>query len=70
MKLSYLHLRDIEIELSAFADDTTFFVRNKELINRLLNIMRKFGELVGLGVQSVEQTSQLFVKLPASLEVQ
>ena len=26
---------DIEIKLSAFADDTTFFVRNKELLNRL-----------------------------------
>ena len=35
---------DIEIKLSAFADDTTFFVRNKESINRLLNIMRKFDE--------------------------
>ena len=35
---------DIEIKLSAFADDTTFFVRNKESINRLSNVMRKFGE--------------------------
>ena len=73
---------DIEIKLSAFADDTTFFVRNKESINRLLNIMRKFGEfsslhanvenakLVGLGAHSVEKTSQLIVKLPPSLEVQ
>ena len=70
---------DAEIKLSAFADDTTFFVRNKESINRLLNIMRKLhcymrmlknAKLVGLGIQSVEQTSQLIVKLPPSLEVQ
>ena len=39
---------EIEIKLSAFADDTTFFVRNKESINRLLNIMRKFGEFSSL----------------------
>ena len=39
---------DIEIKLSAFTDDTTFFVRNKESINRLLNIMRKFGEFSSL----------------------
>ena len=39
---------DIEIKLSAFADDTTFFVRNKKSLNRLLNIMRKFGEFSSL----------------------
>ena len=39
---------DIEVRLSAFADGTTIFVRNKESINRLLNIMRKFGELSSL----------------------
>ena len=39
---------DIEIKLSAFADDTTFFVRSKESLNRLLNIMRKFGEFSSL----------------------
>ena len=39
---------NIEIKLSAFADDTTFFVRNKESINRLLNIMRKLGEFSSL----------------------
>ena len=31
-----------EIKPSAFTDDTTFFVRNKESLNRLLNIIRKF----------------------------
>ena len=73
---------NIEIKLTAFADDTTFFVRNKESINRLLNTMRKLenflcyipmsknAKIVGLGIQSVEQTSQLIVKLPPSLEVQ
>ena len=39
---------DIEIKLSAFADDTTFFVRNKGSINRLLNVTRKFGEFSSL----------------------
>ena len=39
---------DIEIKLSAFADDTTFFVKNKESLSRLLNIMRKFGEFSSL----------------------
>ena len=39
---------DIEIKLSAFADDTAFFVRNKGSINRLLNVMRKFGEFSSL----------------------
>ena len=39
---------DIEIKLSAFADDTTFFMRNKESLNRLSNIMRKFGEFSSL----------------------
>ena len=35
---------DIEIKLNAFADDT-FFVRNKESLNRLLNITRRFSSL-------------------------
>ena len=39
---------DIEIKLSAFADDTIFFVRNKESLDRLLNIMRKFAEFSSL----------------------
>ena len=37
---------DIEIKLSVFADDTTFFVRNKESVNRLN--MRKFAEFSSL----------------------
>ena len=41
-------ISDIEIKLSAFADDTTFFTRNKESLNRLLNIMRKFREFSSL----------------------
>ena len=32
--------------------------------------MLKNAKLVGLGVQSAEQTSQLTVKLPPSLEVE
>ena len=39
---------DIEIKLYAFANDTTFFVRNKESLNRPLNIMRKFAEFSSL----------------------
>ena len=39
---------DIEIRLFAFADDTTIFVRNKESLTRLLNIVRKFGEFSSL----------------------
>ena len=34
LKLSYLHLQMMQ----------HFFVRNKESINRLLNVIRKFGE--------------------------
>ena len=33
----------IEIRLTAFADDSTFFVRDKQSINRILNIMKTFG---------------------------
>ena len=33
-----------DIEIKLFADDTTCFVKIKESLNRLLNIMRKFGE--------------------------
>ena len=70
---------DIEIKLSAFADDTTFSVRNKESLNRIERILENFlrymrmlknVKLVGLGVQIIEQTSQLIVKLPPLLEVQ
>ena len=51
---------DIEIKLSAFADDTIFFVRNKESINRLLNIMRKFGEFSSLHA-SVEKCEACWI---------
>ena len=73
----------IEIMLSAFADDTTYFCE-KERINqqafkyyeKIWRIffrympMLKNAKLVGLGIQSVEQTSQLIVKLLPPLEVQ
>ena len=37
----------MDSKLSAFADDTAFFVRNKESLNRRLN-MRKSGEFSSL----------------------
>ena len=73
---------DIEIKHLHLQMTQHFFVRNKESLNKLLNIMRKFGnfvcymqmlknvKLVGLGVPSVAQTSQLIVRLLPSLEVQ
>ena len=45
---------DIEIRLTAFADDSTFFVRDKQSINRILNIMKKFGTFSSLNA-SIEK---------------
>ena len=39
---------DIEIRLTAFADNSTFFVRDKQSINRILNIMKTFGTFSSL----------------------
>ena len=39
---------DMEIKLTAFADDSTFFVRDKQSIDRILNIMKTFGTFSSL----------------------
>ena len=43
---------DIEIRLTAFADDSTFFVRDKQSINRILNIMKIFGTFSSLNAST------------------
>ena len=45
---------DIEIRLTAFADDSTFFVRDKQSINRNLIIMKTFGTFSSLNA-SIEK---------------
>ena len=45
---------DMEIRLTVFADDSTFFVRDKQSINRILNIMKTFGAFSSLNV-SIEK---------------
>ena len=45
---------DMEIRLTAFADDSTFFVRDKQSINRILNIMKTFGTFSSLNA-SIEK---------------
>ena len=45
---------DIEIRLTAFADDSTFLVRDKQSINRILNIMKTFGTFSSLNA-SIEK---------------
>ena len=35
-------VRNIEIKLTAYADDTTFFVRDAQSLRRILKIMKKF----------------------------
>ena len=60
-----LKIGDTEIRLKAFADDSTFFVRDKQSINRILNIMKTFGtfsslnaSIVGLARLGFERISQ------------
>ena len=43
---------DIEIRLTAFADDSTFFVRDKQSINRILNIIKTFGTFSSLNASN------------------
>ena len=45
---------DIKIRLTAFAVDSTFFVRDKQSINRILNIMKTFGTFSSLNA-SIEK---------------
>ena len=43
---------DIEIRLTAFVYDSTFFVRDKQSINRILNIMKTFGTFSSLNAST------------------
>ena len=37
-------IKQFEINLSAYADDTTFFVKDAQSLRRILNLMKKFRE--------------------------
>ena len=43
---------DTDIRLTSFADDCTFFVRDKQSINRILNIMETFGTFSSLNAST------------------
>ena len=45
---------DIKIRLTAFADNSTIFVRDKQSINRILNNMKTFGTFSSLN-SSIEK---------------
>ena len=43
-------IKQIEIELSAYADDTTFLVKDAQSLWRILNLMKKFREFSSLTI--------------------
>ena len=47
-------IKQIEIKLSAYVDNTTFFVRDVQSLQRILNLMKKFREFSSLTI-SVEK---------------
>ena len=54
---------DIEIKLTAFADDSTFFARDKQSFNRILNIMKTFGTFSSLNA-SIEKCEVCWTDQP------
>ena len=43
-------IKQIEIKLSAYADDTTFFVKDAQSLQRILNLMKQFRESSSLTI--------------------
>ena len=43
-------IKQIEIKLSAYADDTTFFVKDAQCLRRILKLMKKFREFSSLRI--------------------
>ena len=58
-------IKQIEIKLSAYADDTTFFVKDVQSLQRILNLMKKFREFSSLtiSVKNVKQARLVELKL-------
>ena len=42
------HVRSVEIKLSAYSDDTAFFVKDSHSLHRILKLMGKFQEFSSL----------------------
>ena len=48
--LKGLRIKQIEIKLSAYADNATFFLKDTQSLQRILNLMKKFQEFSSLTI--------------------
>ena len=62
-------IKQIEIKLSAYPDDATFFVKDPQSLRRILNLMKKFREFPSLtiNVEKCEASFIIFLYLPVSI---
>ena len=50
-------IKQIEIKLSAYSDDTTFFVKDAQSLRRILNLTKKFQKFSSL-IINIEKCAQ------------
>ena len=46
--IKVLKVSDLTVKLRAFSDDTTFFVRDKQSLNKIINLMKSFEPFISL----------------------